>query len=1202
MEDRKHLTRERLASLWNAAGGQLLSDTGAQPDEMAHVASCEACRREWQALSAAAQDLKPLPAVANHERAPGCPAEERLRALAGGGLAGTEADTLLEHAAQCDHCGSVLRNAAIAFHDEITPEEQQAINAMRSTQPGWQKQLAAQLSATPRAAGTENATPPPMPAPRAAASASGGARARSSGRGWALAAAAVVVLVVGAAISWRATREPDVNQLLALAYTERRPMELRIAGAEYAPIRVERGPGGSTLDRPVPLSRAELIISEKLAASPSDPGWLAARGRAELLQLDYQAAEKTLRKALDFSDSPEMRIDLASAYLLHGQMEDNPYYFGKAIEELGGALGKQPDHAVALFNLAIAKEKQGLLREAAADWEHYLRIDPAGLWAGEARDRLQEVRKKIAATKKSSAKPQGKPEEIALLLEKLPAAEKNTTSLPIFDEDLLQAAVESWLPSPKPSRQAVTLLAQRLEQRHQDSWLRELLAGAQSAEFSSAMQALAAAIRSNQKGNPSLARTESRKAQTLFQESGNYAGFARARVEEGYALHRSANGQACLEVIVPLWNDSRGKTFSWIRGQAGLEKAICEAMLADFAAADRTLRQTAAELQAAGYRNLNLRGMGIRSGFEISRGNLLAAWKIASEGLQEYWTGGFAPERGYQFCADLANAAEFWGFTQLGVAVLREGVALLTAQDDRPYEGMARHNLGQFLLRAGKAQEASAEFEKARNLMGSRRSEPVSEFYRLDGLLSLALEEVSQGRMESAERRIQDVEPQVANTRQFVLPLRYFIVQGEINLRRGRLQPALDAFERAAKIARQGAAAATTELDRARWAHFLAPVRRGLAETNWFLRNDPARALAAWTRFANGADSSGPAEGKGFATAKQETRITLAAFRDGVAIWKESGGMVRSRFVSVQISRLRQLAEQHARRVADLQSGAVWQQTGAELFAMLFGEEAVAPAGHTLLLDLDPALGHLIFETLIAPDGAILGAQYSMAYLAGRATSHQAIPGRDGSCEKRPISTGLLVAAPAGNAIAGYRLPFLESAVEEVHEIARVLPQSKVLAGKDARREKILTDLRGAELFHFAGHAVARQFSPLLVLDESSGGTGESVDTQDILKTPLDRCGLVVLSACSTGRTDIADITLMNGFAQPFLQAGARRVIASRWPTDSVTTRKFMHRFYQEIAAGKAPGDSLHRAAQQIRSAPESQHPYYWAAFASFQR
>src|SRR5262249_43961538 len=82
-------------------------------------------------------------------------------------------------------------------------------------------------------------------------------RQKKTGFSWwpklAWAGAGFAVLAVAAWFAWQKTREPDVNQLLAQAYTEQRTIELRIPGAKYAKTRITRGRERSSLNRPTSL-------------------------------------------------------------------------------------------------------------------------------------------------------------------------------------------------------------------------------------------------------------------------------------------------------------------------------------------------------------------------------------------------------------------------------------------------------------------------------------------------------------------------------------------------------------------------------------------------------------------------------------------------------------------------------------------------------------------------------------------------------------------------------------------------------------------------------------------------------------------------------------------------------------------------------------------------------------------------------------
>jgi tetratricopeptide (TPR) repeat protein len=128
---------------------------------------------------------------------------------------------------------------------------------------------------------------------------------------------------------------------------------------------------------------------------------------------------------------------------------------------------------------------------------------------------------------------------------------------------------------------------------------------------------------------------------------------------------------------------------------------------------------------------------------------------------------------------------------------------------------------------------------------------------------------------------------------------------------------------------------------------------------------------------------------------------------------------------------------------------------------------------------------------------------------------------------------------------------------------------------------------------------------------------------------------LVVLSACETGRGKDGGGEGLLGFAQAFLQKGARSVVLSRWKVDDRATTLLMVRFYQNLL-GKRPGlkaplgkaEALREAQAWLRGLSAEQagkalaslprgvgkravvlprgagpgskpfdHPYYWAAF-----
>src|SRR5262249_11680703 len=147
------------------------------------------------------------------------------------------------------------------------------------------------------------------------------------------------------------------------------------------------------LAKPVALLEAETLIGKKLKKYPGSGDWLAAKGRADLLDANYDSAIDSLERAIKIDPtSTAAEVDLASAYFLRGEAKHRPVDYGAAMDLLGKALAHSPDDPVLRFNRAIISEKMFLYTQALEDWEHYLRIDPIGPWALEAQQRLASLR------------------------------------------------------------------------------------------------------------------------------------------------------------------------------------------------------------------------------------------------------------------------------------------------------------------------------------------------------------------------------------------------------------------------------------------------------------------------------------------------------------------------------------------------------------------------------------------------------------------------------------------------------------------------------------------------------------------------------------------------------------------------------------------------------------------------------------------
>ena len=117
-----------------------------------HVESCQDCDRKVQ-MHRSVQSAIRLRAISGQAgKGPNCSEETEWVRVAAGLLEESEAKERMNHAAQCGHCGPLLKAAARTLSDETTPDEEAALAKLTSVRPDWQARMARTLrsAADPR--------------------------------------------------------------------------------------------------------------------------------------------------------------------------------------------------------------------------------------------------------------------------------------------------------------------------------------------------------------------------------------------------------------------------------------------------------------------------------------------------------------------------------------------------------------------------------------------------------------------------------------------------------------------------------------------------------------------------------------------------------------------------------------------------------------------------------------------------------------------------------------------------------------------------------------------------------------------------------------------------------------------------------------------------------------------------------------------
>ena len=403
-DDKSHLSAEEISFL--------VQDLEAAPhpnipravriSQQAHLASCSECASSFANLRNVQVIRRSLGKCVNSKSSDHCADEGLWLEVAAGIADAEESRKFVIHAAECDHCGRLLREASEDLSGATTSQEHESLQNLESARLEWHRALGSRMAQSCR-----GSTLRPSTSVSTRSKWFFSARDFSLGLRLAFVAVTIALLLTGFWLSTRMVgmRLASVNDLLAQAYAQRRTMDLRFGQAGNAPVGATSDPGTSR-SRPQTLVKAEEQIARALKLHPNDPLWLQARARADLLEGNPQAATQNLETALNSRPTDlSIEIDLASAYSESG-------FSAKATDLLEQVLGHNPNNSVALFNRAKMLQNQhmqqveeairqaaqgdrqgamitwrkaeGTRQEAIADLSKYLKIEPSGPWADEA--------------------------------------------------------------------------------------------------------------------------------------------------------------------------------------------------------------------------------------------------------------------------------------------------------------------------------------------------------------------------------------------------------------------------------------------------------------------------------------------------------------------------------------------------------------------------------------------------------------------------------------------------------------------------------------------------------------------------------------------------------------------------------------------------------------------------------------------------
>jgi CHAT domain-containing protein/cytochrome c-type biogenesis protein CcmH/NrfG len=1223
-----HLEAADLAKLLEESRQRAESAVQAS-DLHAHLAACPVCRKQFEGLVSMDCHLsRQMKGERAAESAPrdgdcphDCPHQTVWREIAGGLTPTNETLVHIEHASRCDSCGPLLREAVAELTDlnrDITLAERQHIATLQSASAEWQQRLAQRIAGTPHSSLDPQSTPwwrRGRAVPRLTTAMTMTMK---------LSAAFLLAAVVGVG-SWvvvQRNQPARAAHLLARAYTEQRTLELRIAGADYAPLRISRGPAASFTSRSEALLKAEDLIASQLESHPSDPSWLQAQAQADLLEGKYDAAVEALRRALELEPhSSALMTDLATAYFQRAQQEDHKDDLGAAYEYLSQALRLRPDDPVALFNRALVAERQFLYQQALDDWEHYLRVDPGSPWAEEARNHANAVRETLKKHE-SNAKPLRSPAQVA------DAASSASLGAEVDQrvEEYLQEAVRSWLPQAFPearaqakadpqAAQALFFLADLTSRQHGDLWLADLLRGSSAPNFPPAVSALAHAVKANDAGEYDVSRAQADLAEKWFRAQGNTAGVLRAQFEQTLAAQIDRRSEQCRRQAAVALTESEKYSYPWLHIQLGLEKGVCSELMSDIGADERAARLAMDRAEKSGYGALYLRAVFFTAEDRRLTGDQAGASAIGSMGLERYWSGQFPVMRGYSLYGGLAHTAGAASRPNFEVAIWREAVALIDRDEDLLFRAVAHDTMANAATAARLPQLAERQYADAARLFAAAPRTQAARSDALETEIRTAQLEARLGRFDDAVARLTGIQDQIRPLSNRYLVQLFYSTLGELQLRRHRELEAEQALRPALALAEQSLASLRSEAERTSWSKDAAPAYLAFVEAElvrgrsqealeayeWYL-GAPQRVAADLRPHQPVADPPMPDPSRTesrLPLLANQTVLAYAALPDGLAIWVYDDRGINAHWIPKPTDGLQELGERFYDLSSDPRSElSALRRDARSLYAALIApvEQHLAP-GRTLVIEAEGWMARVPFEALLDSNDR---------YLIERAPVVHSL-GQDSQARLRSdtgISSDLpaLVVGSAASSSADGLIP-LPDVAAEADAVASGFHSAHVLKGGEATLSAVRNELPGAAVFHFSGHSLATPEKTGLMLEDGGrqANAPRLMDAAAVRQLHLQTLQLAVLSACSTA-SGSGGSSGFNSVTDALLRAGVPHVVASRWTVDSVETRGFVEDFYHNALSGQPVSEALRQTVRKMLANPRTAHPHYWSAFSAYGR
>jgi CHAT domain-containing protein len=1068
-----------------------------------------------------------------------CPDAETLAAFVDGRLAPADREPLDRHLASCPSCYRLLVDVVRAGSDDAEQED------------------------------------PPGRAPVLQWTGRSRLRFIAAAGGFAAAAALALVLVRPAMLYGPGSSRPELAQLVSAAGSVRTTEARLTGGFRWAPLDAStRSASGRRMDSAaLQIAVGELQLSlegNRTAAT------LAAYGTARLLMADADAAIAALQEATALAPgTPEYWSDLAGAYLDRAQTPGHELDLPQALEAVNTALSLDGSLPESWFNKAVVLERLHLGDEAREAWTRYLELDRDSDWRAEAERRLEALK---TAPPPDPADVQGLRED--LFNDLLPTWANAEDVSPAAGQDALRAV------------QAAVL---DLDRRSTDPIARDALAAIERALPIAAARSLAVkghalfgqAQRAFGAGNHDLASRSYLDAERWLEKIGSPVALL-ARLNDALTAYRTQQFDHASALLRELRPRAERRGYVSLLGRIDWMLGVLDALAGRRGEAEARYQSALAAFAAAGEPdNAAMIHSQLATNFD-NIGDPRRAWTHRLQAL----SGTARP--GVLLSAGLNTSRQGWpraalSFSRAALDVARGTGSVPVIADALRVEAEIRSRLG--------------DPRAVASLVSSARALAAPEGDRAWARVraEIAVAEALAADATTAARGIDAADRAAA----FFTEVRSVSRLPEIYRARARLA-ALTGDE----------ARATADLREA--LHLLEQQRPHLASSV-----DQATFDDVYRRVANelvALPSAAAHQAELFSTVEAGRARDLLSATDRPASLDRiqtalPAGVALAAYAVGEDSSAVWIVSGKGHRFSRIAAGRQTLQALVDAVVPPRSDEQAARTLSRLLLAPVEGTEASIRELVIVPDGPLHA--FPVALLTDAEGRWML---QDRTLIVAPSATAWLAATARLSSVAGVNRPQdvlavgnptldprrypdlrdLPAALAEAGEAAAPYSGRRtILRAGEATPEAVIAAMRGADVVHFAGHALVNPVSPDQSFLALAGPGLARITASDLRALRPLGSRLVVLAACDTAG---GARTRFNGplsLVRALLAAGIPNAIGNQWPASDRASRELFRVFHAEFARTGDAADALRRAQLALALSEDRTlaDPAQWAGF-----